>query len=306
MELPKLVDGSLNPNYVDLLDEDKPLANQKWGCFSFVDPEEHIKQKEAFYFEQYIKQWDFSKSLEKFHHFLSYISYKYNLSSENILKELEDFVVEERDKLTTTTFADEYKTYLDNNEDTLNEEYADEHNFKTSTRGIKFRGAFPTAQEAELRCKLLRETDPNHDIHVGPIGIWIPWSPKAYKTGRTEYLEPELNQIMQEKSKNEKKAKQEFDKRVKDAKLKAIEDNIQKAEESGNKLSQTVNDEGELVNIANNTTFGNLGDVSTSGEIKDTLFKDENVVTSKDTDHGLSNLTITNDSDNKITDEKTD
>ena len=28
---------------------------------------------------------------------------------------------------------------------------------------MKIRGTFPTLEEAELRCKLLREIDPNHD-----------------------------------------------------------------------------------------------------------------------------------------------
>ena len=29
-------DGSPNPNYVDMLDEDKPIAGQKFTCVSFV------------------------------------------------------------------------------------------------------------------------------------------------------------------------------------------------------------------------------------------------------------------------------
>ena len=50
--------------------------------------------------------------------------------------------------------------------------------------------------------------------YVGPVGMWMPWEPEAYKTGRVEYLEDELNQLMSEKNKNEKAAKQEFEKRV--------------------------------------------------------------------------------------------
>ena len=46
--------------------------------------------------------------------------------------------------------------------------------------------------EAELRCKMLREVDPNHNVYVGPVGMWMPWDPDAYKTGRVEYLEEEL------------------------------------------------------------------------------------------------------------------
>jgi hypothetical protein len=34
--------------HVDLLDEDKPLAGQKFVCLSFVSPEKIIKQRELF------------------------------------------------------------------------------------------------------------------------------------------------------------------------------------------------------------------------------------------------------------------
>ena len=100
-----------------------------------------------------------------------------------------------------------------------------QYNFQTSVRGLKVRGVFSTQQEAELRCKLLREIDPNHNVYVGPVGMWMPWEPEAYKTGRVEYLEEELNQLMSEKNKNEAAAKQEFEKRVRESKRKAIEEN---------------------------------------------------------------------------------
>jgi hypothetical protein len=50
-----------------------------------------------------------------------------------------------------------------------------------------------------------------------------------------------------EKLKNEKKAKEEFEQRLHAAKRKAIEDNIEKARKSGNKLTQTMDEEGNLV-----------------------------------------------------------
>ena len=61
----------------------------------------------------------------------------------------------------------------------------------------------------------------------------------AYKTGRIEFLEEELNELHKQKLENEAKAKNEFDARVKESKRKAIEDNIKKANESGNTLTQT-------------------------------------------------------------------
>ena len=51
----------------------------------------------------------------------------------------------------------------------------------------------------------------------GPVGLWIPFHPDAYKTGRVEYLEKELNQLMHEKNQNEEQARLQFDQRVKES-----------------------------------------------------------------------------------------
>ena len=46
---------------IDLLDEDKPIANQKYACVSFVTPENILKQKNEFFFEEFVKHWDFKQ-----------------------------------------------------------------------------------------------------------------------------------------------------------------------------------------------------------------------------------------------------
>jgi len=189
------------------------------------------------------------------------------------------------------TIEDDFKNFLDEHEERLEKEFGEKHTFQTSIRGIKVRGVFPTQQEAELRCKMLRQNDPNHDVYVGPVGIWVPFHPEAYKTGRVEYMEETLNELMSEKKKNEDKAKDEFDARVKEAKEKAIEENKKKALESGNKLTQTINDNGDLVSVANmNTQEAAMGENATLEDVKNELFEGENIVTSTNTDHGLSAL----------------
>ena len=50
---------------------------------------------------------------------------------------------------------------MDQNEENLNEKFQKENNFQTSVRGLKVRGVFGTQEEAELKCKKLREVDPN-------------------------------------------------------------------------------------------------------------------------------------------------
>jgi len=283
-------DGKPNPKYVDLLEVDKSIAGQNFGCFSFLTPEKILKQREMFFFEEFLKKWEFSKSMEKFSQFLNFVSYKYKVSFEDMMKDYEEFVKDERENIISSSIEDDYKTFLDNNEENLEKQFNIKHNFQTSVRGFKSRGNFATQEEAELRAKLLRETDPHFDIFVGPVGQWLCWDPEAYKTGKTEYMEEELNQLMQEKIKNETFAKNAFEQRIKDTKKKAMEDNMKNAEKTGNPLTQTMDEEGNLIGIQS-TQERILAEKETIsvGDIRSELFEGENIVIGK-TDYGQSQL----------------
>jgi len=280
----KLKGGKSNPKYVDVLDEDKPIACQKFVCVSFISPDKILKQKEMFLFEEFLKKWDFNKSMEKFVQFLNFVSFKYKLTFEDLTTDFKEFVNEERSNLMIYKIEDDYKTFLDNNEEELEKLFGVKHNFQTSTRGLKIRGVYPSMEEAELRCKMLREVDSNHDVFVGPVGLWMPWDPESYKTGRVEYMEEELNQLMHEKNKNETNAKNTFDQRLKDTKQKAIEENIKNAEKSGNKLTQTIDDTGNLIGVNNINTQENKlkeQDVILTSDITNELFEGDNIITGK-------------------------
>ena len=162
---------------------------------------------------------------------------------------------------------------MDKNLDTLELEYSKQNNFQTNTRGLKIRGVYPSQEEAEVRAKMLRENDPYFDVYVGPVGVWMPWEPDAYRTGKVEFLEAQLNELMSNKKANEENAKDYFNKRVKESKKKAMEENIEKANSTGNKLTQTLNKEGELIGVKN------IVDVS---EVNAELFDSENIVLSVD------------------------
>ena len=290
VELKHNADGTENAKYIDLLDEDKAIAGQKFACLSFISPEHILKQKEMYFFEKFMKNWDFSKSMEKFTQFLNFVSYKYSIDFEKVTKDFQEFTKDEKDKLINSSIEDDFKNFMDENEERLEKEFDKEHEFQTSIRGIKVRGCFPTQEEAELRCKMLRQNDPNHDVYVGPVGIWVPFHPEAYKTGRVEYMEETLNELMSEKKKNEDKAK----------------DNKKKAEETGAKLTQTINTDGELVSVANmNTQENAMGENATLDDVKKELFEGENIVTEKNTDHGLTQVEGGSDSVNVSIDDST-
>jgi hypothetical protein len=270
-------DGTKNTKYVDLCDEDPPLAGQKFACMSFVSPDKILKKREVYLFNQFIKNWEFSKSMERYFEFIHFIAYKYNLKVETLITDFNEFVKEETDKLKKSGIEDDYKNFLDKQEDKLNETFNREHAFQTSVRGLKIRGVYSTQDEAEERCKKMREHDPNHDIYVGPVGVWVPWDPDAYKTGRVEHLEEELNALHKEKLKNEEMAKKEFEERVRETKKKAIMENIEKANKSGNVLTQTMDSEGNLVGVKETVDFDSRDAVDEveSAKLRDELLADK-------------------------------
>ena len=251
-----LANGTANPKYIDLLNEDPPIAGQKFGCFSFISPEDIIKSREIFYFEEFVKQWDFTKSMTKSTEFLNFVSYKYNLQFESLIQDFEEFVKEEKERLKADSVLDDYKTFLDKNEPNLLEEYQKQNGFRTSVRGFMSRGHFNSLEEAEHHAKRIRKTDPNHDIFIGTVGMWNIFHPDAYKTGgRIEYLEDELNQLHHEKLKNETLKNEAFQQRVLETKRNAIRENIELAKKSGNVLTQTISESGELIGVKQLVNF---------------------------------------------------
>ena len=285
-------DGAVNPKYVDVLDEDKPVANQKFVCVSFISPEAVLKKKEMFFFSKFLQGYSLSKGMEKYHQFLNFLSFKYSLSNEDLLEDFKEFAKDEIDSLKHNEIDDDYKNFMDAKEDELQDEFNREHNFQTSVRGLKVRGSYPTQEEAEIRCKMLREIDPNHDVFVGPVGMWMPWDPDAYKTGRVEFMEDELNQLMHEKTKNQDVAKAQFEKRLKDSRQAAIQENVEKATANNTTLTQDVDEDGNLINIGKNTQESELSknDVVSVADIRSELFEGDNIVSSKDTDKGLGQV----------------
>jgi hypothetical protein len=104
---------------------------------------------------------------------------------------------------------------------------------------------------------------------------------------------------MAQKKKNDEISKEQFKERVKESKKKAIQENIAKAQKEGNKLMQTIDEEGNLINAdrmdipGKNLLFGDGDDddVSTA-DLRKELFEAEDVIVGKqeNNDHGLSQI----------------
>ena len=248
--------GAVNTKYVDLLDEDPKMAGQHWGVFSFLTPGNILKKRETYIFASFVKQWNWIKSMTKFMDFLHFISDKYNLNVERLIEDYNSYLNEESERLKElSSVEDDYSNFLDKNEDKLNEQFQRDNAFQTSIHGFKARGNFPTEEEASEYAKKTRDRDPAHSVFVGPVGIWLPWDPNPYKTQQVEFMEEQLNELHKEKLKNEALAKQEFDKRIRETKEKAIKENIEKAQKTGNKLTQSITETGELIGVQQTVDF---------------------------------------------------
>lgn len=247
--LPDVANGK---KLVDLLDVDKPVAGQQFVCVSFVSPEKILKIKSQFFFEEFLKVWDFTTSMNKFRDFLKFMTEKHpTLKLNSVMEDYNDFIKEESVTLCSHSVKDDYTTFIEQRESVLEAKFKELYPFQTSTRGIKIRGSYSTKEEADQRVSMLRQTDINHDIFVGEVGYWIPWDPDAYKTGETIYMEEELNKLMHGKIQNDANVKASFEERIMETKRQAIEENVKNAQRTGAKLTQTIDEDGQLVGLVN-------------------------------------------------------
>ena len=164
----------------DYLEADKEIRGQNYVCLSFISPEKVLKDKQLYYT----------------HNFLKSISKEYGLE--------EDAIV------------DKYKDYLFNSKETLDKQFSEENEFRTTVRGLKVRGTYDTLQEAEMRAKRLQKSDPTFNVFVGQVGFWLPWDPEANDVGEEKFLNDELNELMTEYKSNADKRDEIFNTRKRD------------------------------------------------------------------------------------------
>ena len=104
---------SSNSTYVDLLDQDSPIAGQKFVCISFISPENILKEKKEFMYEEFLKFYDFDTSMKKFQQFLNFLSFKYHLDFDKMNDDFKEFIKTEKDALLKTNISDDYKTFVE-------------------------------------------------------------------------------------------------------------------------------------------------------------------------------------------------
>ena len=176
---------------IDYLTVDTPIPGQSFVCLSFLSPEKVLAQKSEFYMAEF---WRTFQNSEK--------------------RELNDVDI-----------LDEYRSFVDMHEKTLDDKFNEENGNQTSIRGIKVRGVYDNYKEAEIRSKALQQLDPNHHVFVGSVGYWLPWDPSPDRIVDQKYQEEQLNDLMKGYNENVEKRNAFYQVQKEERKAQIIQEN---------------------------------------------------------------------------------
>ena len=199
VELPVEEDGQI----VDYLDEDPELPNQRYCIVSFISPEKVIAKKQDFFFQKFIQWMDYDWKVKGLEHFAAYISTKYSLKVDDIMKDIHEFEKTHREDIKKTDVPEQYQVFLLKHEKEIQEAFDKANSFQCNIRGVKVRRAFPSYEEAQLWCKVLQRKYPKDNLMIGRMGCWLPWEPSEHLMENVEYANSQLNEIMRKYKENE-------------------------------------------------------------------------------------------------------
>lgn len=191
-----MANNLVSTNEVDYLEADPALRGQNFVCLSFISPEDVIKKKEAYFFEEFIK--NFSDDMTEFFDRLSE-KYVDELDVIRSIKERYTYIFNK------SSIYDEYQYFLNDKSAPLEQLYYEQNQFQTTIRGLKVRGVFDTMREADIRCQVLKKMDPVHNVFVAQVGMWCPWSPNPNDIEDQQYAETHLNTLMKNYKDNQNK-----------------------------------------------------------------------------------------------------
>jgi hypothetical protein len=217
---------------VDYLDEDPEIPTQKYCIVSFISPEKILQQKQAFFFEEFVKYMDYDWKVKGLEHLMAFLSKKYDLKIDDLLKDAEEFGKVRDKEIRATDLPEQWQVFLLKNEKDLQERFDNSVEFQTNVRGVKVRRAFATVEEAQVMAKVFQRKYPKDNIYIGKVGAWLPWDPSEHLMPEVEYAEKELNELMRRYKENESN-KEMFFAEEREQKIKAQkEENARRAREN--------------------------------------------------------------------------
>lgn len=261
------------------LEADKEIPGQHYVCLSFVSPHKVLKNKDIYFFSEFLKDYEIQYKIKATETFLMSQSAKLQETAskiqdmlENIngkpeaavdlsgalelvkqtraslvagtAADLEAHVKKEMSDFKTSTIQDAYETFLFKQRKRLEDEFFAKNNFRTTVQGLKVRGSYDTYNEAVGRAKALQKIDPIHNVYVAQVGFWVPWDPEPSEVQDQEYADDQLNTLMKKYKENEQERETLY--------------NEQKINRMGNKGAKTITGAGVSAasNVPANEMFG--------------------------------------------------
>lgn len=252
--------GLVDVKTCDYLDQDPELRGQRFVCMSFVSPEDVIQRKEVAFFHDFLST--FSKDLSEL-----FANLKTKLGTEDSemvdgLKSRYDYVFD------AAALSDEFDFYKQTNSDKLEREYLEKNNFQTSIRGIKVRGTYDNLVEAQRRAEAIKKFDRAHNVYVGEVGAWCPWSPYPEEIENVEYSETQMNTLMKKYKENQSEKNEHFRMR-RDAMMDRANALNEQKKAAAAKSATTPTDDATISNTSASTinTLFEAPDVATGADI---------------------------------------
>jgi hypothetical protein len=217
---------------VDYLEEDAPIPSQKFAVLSFLDPREVCKQRELYFFQRFRQQYVVDTRLKCYETFMAFLANKHGIRVDDMMADFLEFkqIHEKQPELTYNDAEEAYKTFLMNHEESVQEDFNKEVDFKTNVYGIKVRKVFSSKEEAKRFGEKIG-TKENHivDTHIIEVGKWVPLCPTLSSLENVETPNKQLNEIRKRYGENREHAQQFFTEETERRKKLAREENRRKA-----------------------------------------------------------------------------
>jgi hypothetical protein len=221
------------------LEADKEIPGQHYCCLSFISPQKVLKNKDVYFFSEFLKDYEIQYKIKATESFLMAEANKVQDAGarvqdilENIIlkspalasdlsgslqtvkdiragltrdvaADLEAHVKANMSDFKTSVIEEAYETFLYKHKKRLEDDFFAKNDFRTTVQGLKVRGVYDTYNEAAARAKTLQKLDPSFNVYVGQIGFWLPWDPEPHDVADQEYADDQLNTLMKKYKENE-------------------------------------------------------------------------------------------------------
>jgi hypothetical protein len=236
------------------LEADKEIPGQHYCCLSFISPQKVLKNKDAHFFSEFLKDYEVQYKIKATESFIMAEANKVQDAGsrvqdilENLIlktpalaadlsgsletvksiragltrgmaSDLEAHVKSNMSDFKTSVIEEAYDTFMYKNKKRMEEEFFAKNEFRTTVQGLKVRGVYDTYAEAAGRAKTLQKLDSSFNVYVGQVGFWLPWDPEPHDVADQEYADDQLNTLMKKYKENESQ-RDEFFAKTKSDKL---------------------------------------------------------------------------------------